>query len=534
MHRILQFLLPLLAFASCGKSWDYPKGDSTIVVTLDEQPLAGGSFESGLDGWTLSGDATAARAQDVACHGTKSLRIESGKDYSVQLKRSFSIAAGTYDLTFYFRKSSGAADGIAYVTAGNRSTTLQVCPNYWNNGVVKGIKVDGGQLEVTITAKGNKDEWLDLDYFVISTSEPYLMWQGGDLSRSTEVEAAGGSFKENGTVKPVETICAQNGWNLVRLRLYNDPGNPDWFPSNNMPAFIGWNDVLAMAKRVKAAGMDILLSFHYSDAWSNPGEQVIPHDWRGQSDEQLVQSVYNYTKSFMEAMKAQGTEPVLVSIGNESNAGMLFQESVEAANAPSEASKLNLIRSRVNNMKFFADLVNAAGKAVKEVSPECQTTIHISNAGANYQHVLDGLRSSGAEYDIIGSSYYPYWTGRYASQIRTWADGLYESYGKDVLLLETGYNWAPTTINGNVGQLVNNGPYQYDYPSSPIGQKNYMLELVSEIKKGKHILGYLFWDPVYIHVDGAPRLRDNFNSNATLFDFTGERLPSFDAYKYNK
>lgn len=55
-------MLPLLAFASCGKSWDYPKGDSTIVVTLDEQPLAGGSFESGLDGWTLSGDATATRA----------------------------------------------------------------------------------------------------------------------------------------------------------------------------------------------------------------------------------------------------------------------------------------------------------------------------------------------------------------------------------------------------------------------------------------------------------------------------------------
>ena len=113
--------------------------------------------------------------------------------------------------------------------------------------------------------------------------------------------------------------------NLVRLRLYNDPGNPDYEYSNKLPKGIqDKEDILRLAKRAKEKGMQILLSFHYSDYWTNGEDQHIPHEWVGQDLQQLQNSVYTFTKDFLEQMKAQGTAPEYVAIGNEIQAGLLY------------------------------------------------------------------------------------------------------------------------------------------------------------------------------------------------------------------
>ena len=104
--------------------------------------------------------------------------------------------------------------------------------------------------------------------------------------------------------------------------------------------------------------------------------------------------------------------------------------------------------------------------------------------------------------------------------------------------METGYNWNPTLPNGSSGQLSNNGPYQNIYPSSPEGQKDFLLELFNGIKTTDNgsVIGDLYWDPVMIAVPGvgwelgAP----NVVANTTLFDFDGNSLVSLNAFKYNR
>ena len=121
--------------------------------------------------------------------------------------------------------------------------------------------------------------------------------------------------------------------------------------------------------------------------------------------------------------------------------------------------------------------------------------------------------------------------------MRDWANYQSAKLGKDILIMETGYNWNPTLPNGSGGQLGNNGPYQNIYPSSPQGQKDFLLELFNGIKTADNgrLLGDIYWDPVMIAVPGvgwqlgAP----NVVANTTLFDFNGNALISLDAFKYN-
>ena len=151
--------------------------------------------------------------------------------------------------------------------------------------------------------------------------------KGGDISMLTLVEDNGGKYRWDG----VETDCvkglAANGFDIVRLRLYNDPGNAAFTPSNRLPkGYQDEEDILGLAKRAKDAGMQIELTFHYSDFWTNGEMQTKPHSWESLTFDQLKKAVYTYTRDFLKRMAAQGTLPEYVSLGNESQAGMLYPD----------------------------------------------------------------------------------------------------------------------------------------------------------------------------------------------------------------
>ena len=144
------------------------------------------------------------------------------------------------------------------------------------------------------------------------------------------------------------------------------------------------------------------------------------------------------------------------------------------------------------------------------------------------------LKKRNTKYDIIGTSYYPFWTKNTAAQMREWADYITAKFDKDILIMETGYSWDKTLPDGTQGQLSDNGPY-LDF--SPLGQKNFMLEQIKEIKQAKdcRILGFLYWDPIFIEVEGMgwELGAKNYVSNTTLFGYEGNRLEVLDAFKYN-
>ena len=65
------------------------------------------------------------------------------------------------------------------------------------------------------------------------------------------------------------------------------------------------------------------------------------------------------------------------------------------------------------------------------------------------------------------------------------------------------------------------------------GQKAFMQELLDGIRSEKRILGVLYWDPIFIEVPGIgwELGGNNVVSNTTLFDFQGNALPVFEAFK---
>lgn len=147
---------------------------------------------------------------------------------------------------------------------------------------------------------------------------------GGDLGMLAEVEDRGGTFSDDGVAGDAVSIMASHGMNLARLRLWVDP-----YTANGDPYGGGTNDLpstIAMAQRAKAQGMDILLDFHLSDWWADPGTQTKPKAWQGLSYTDLVKKVHDYTEGVITQMKNSGVLPDMVQMGNETSSGVLWDD----------------------------------------------------------------------------------------------------------------------------------------------------------------------------------------------------------------
>ncbi|HQX74221.1 MAG TPA: glycosyl hydrolase 53 family protein, partial [Chitinophagaceae bacterium] len=101
---------------------------------------------------------------------------------------------------------------------------------------------------------------------------------GADISFLPELEARGMKFSDNGVEKDAIQILKDHGFNYVRLRIFNDPASDSGYSPGK--GFCDLENTKKMAKRVKAAGMKLLLDFHYSDYWADPGKQYKPAGWR--------------------------------------------------------------------------------------------------------------------------------------------------------------------------------------------------------------------------------------------------------------
>ena len=138
--------------------------------------------------------------------------------------------------------------------------------------------------------------------------------KGVDLSAVAEVEELGAKYYDNGVQGDIFDILKNYGVNSVRLRLWNDP-----YTEDGVPYGAGTNDLEVykkLAKRAMDHGMSILLDYHYSDFWADPGKQRVPKAWRGMDADQLEQAVYDYTRETLLEMKDAGVFPQLVQVGN--------------------------------------------------------------------------------------------------------------------------------------------------------------------------------------------------------------------------
>lgn len=331
---------------------------------------------------------------------------------------------------------------------------------------------------------------------------------GADLSFLTEVEAQGGVFFEDGqAVEPAELFRA-NGVSLARLRVWHSPAG----------GINGFEETLRSAKRLHAAGFDLLIDLHYSDTWADPGQQAKPVAWEGLDFETLRDSVYAYSRQITEALQAQGTPPAIVQLGNEITTGLLWPEGRVGDTFDTPAQWRNL-----------AGLLDAGAQGVREAVPNAQLMIHIDRGGdaSGAQWFFDRLLEEDLDFDLIGLSFYPWWHGR-LSDLESTLRILGDRYEKDLLLAEVAYPWtlawADNTHNP-VGEARHLHP---GYDATPEGQRAFLedvIALVQAVPDGRGA-GVVYWAPDWITTPGLGSSWENL----ALFDFAGEALPALDAF----
>ena len=521
----------ILLFSSCKKS---TAGGDGQQLPPDNGLVKNASFERDKtasqtpSAWSSEMDSDADFTEPAGYHSGFALTHKNSADYKVYtFQKLTALPNGIYRITAWVQNSGG--QNGCYINAKDygggpeRMTAIPVTEGSWKQVIIRGIEVINGNLTLGLYSDAQAGNWCRIDEWeLVKDDVSYNFLKGGDVSELSYLESKGAKFFDNGVQKDCFQLLKDNGFNIVRLRLYNDPGNSAYTPSNRLPAgFQNPADILSLAARAKAKGLQIQLTFHYSDYWTNGGTQNKPHEWANLNYTQLRQAVYDFTYNFMTRMKAQNTEPEYVSLGNETAGGLLFPD------------------GDYNHFNQMAELFNKGYDAVKAVSPNAKVIIHLDDAGnsGKYDWFFSSLLAAGGKFDIIGASYYPFWTKKTVEEIRPWAESTSAKYNRKIFIMETGYNWNPTLPSGANGQLSNNGPYENTYPSSREGQRDFLYECFNGLKTVSNgsVIGDLYWDPVMIAVPGvgwelgAP----NVVSNTTLFDFSGNKLESFKAFKYN-
>ena len=243
--------------------------------------------------------------------------------------------------------------------------------------------------------------------------------KGMDISSLDELEKLGAKFYDHGKEEDLIQILKDYGTNYIRLRIWNDPKSPDGKPYG--AGNTDYETMLRMAKRVKAAGLGFLLDFHYSDFWADPGKQRKPKAWADYNADQLEQAVYDFTKEILNRLNTEGVAPDMVQVGNELSKGLLWPE------------------GQVPNYANIARFVSAGVSAVKEVCPAAKTMIHLDNGGNNalYREWFDQYIkvNNGADFDVIGLSYYPFWHGTLDDLSNNMND-IAVRYGKELVIAE--------------------------------------------------------------------------------------------------
>lgn len=258
--------------------------------------------------------------------------------------------------------------------------------------------------------------------------------KGADVSWLTEMEASGVKFyNANGSEKECMTLLRDLGVNAIRLRVWVNPND-------------GWNnkqDVLVKAWRAHNLGMRLMIDFHYSDTWADPGSQTPPAAWAGYDLEQMKQAVGDHTRDVLQTLKDNGIDVEWVQVGNETTTGMLW----------------NVGLASNNNFDNFAALVNSGYEAVKSVYSNAKVIVHLDSGDnlSKYTWMFDGLKSAGAKWDVIGMSLYPEdsnWqtlTDNCLSNIST----LIQRYSTEVMICEIGMAWDSANANTVMTKVVN-------------------------------------------------------------------------------
>ena len=327
---------------------------------------------------------------------------------------------------------------------------------------------------------------------------------GMDASSVPSLEAGGVQYyNKEGQAQDVFEILSDAGINYIRVRVWNHPfdENGNGYGGGNCDM----ENALTIGKRATQYGMKLLVDFHYSDFWADPGKQMAPLAWRDMTIEEKTDALYHFTCDSLTRLKDAGVDVGMVQIGNETNGGLAGEKSWE-------------------NM---ARLFSAGARAVRETLPKALVAVHFTNPekpGA-YEYYSRQLAELGVDYDVFATSYYPQWHGS-LENLQKVLQAVNATYGKQVLVAETAHAYTAEDMDFHPNTVT--AETQTPYPKTPEGQAAWVRDVakaVSEIPGG---MGLFYWEGTWIAAGGS-----SWEENKALWETYGSGWASSFAGRYD-
>ena len=500
---------------------------ATTAVALAPPAIAASTitnpgFESGVGqsptGWSESGTTSASKSEAGGRSGSAQLAHWASSAYSVETYQVLTgLTAGQYRLTAWVR--SGGGQSAAYIALRNCGgaevrANIPASGGTWTQLSVT-ASVTTSQCRASIVSNANANNWINVDDVTFgpvggptTTTPPPTgsFIRGVDLSSLKKNEDRGAVyFDGSGAQRDAISILRSAGANYGRLKVWVNPAD-------------GYNNkarVLQMATRIKASGMKLLIDFHYSDSWADPGKQVKPAAWASFSFTQLRDAVYNHTFDITSSLANQGTPADMVQIGNETNPGML------------------LPTGSTSNWSNLAALLTAGANAAKAANGSTRIMLHLAEGGNNslFRWWFDQAVARGVPFDVIGASYYPYWHGSLGG-LQANLNDMVARYNKDVVVVETAYGFTLAQDDSEPNIFNSSLASAGGFPASAQGQADALravVNVVRNVPNGRGI-GFFYWEPAWTARAGAGWDPTNPNSgngweNQALFDYNDRALP---------
>ena len=309
--------------------------------------------------------------------------------------------------------------------------------------------------------------------------------KGADVGWLPQMEATGYKFYDaDGSEKDCLQLLKDRGINTIRLRVWVNPNN-DKASGHCSP-----QETVVMAVRAQKIGMRIMIDFHYSDSWADPGKQNKPAAWANHSFPELLNDVYNHTYDVLKLLKKAGVTPEWVQVGNEIPSGMLWPE------------------GHTDNFPQLAQLLNKGYEATKAIDSKIKVIVHLDEGNKNekFRWFFDKATELNVKYDVIGLSYYPFWLKTdYKENIADLENNLKDMtsrYNKEVMVVEVGGDY---TLEQNTKEML-----------------EATIKAVKSVPDNKG-LGVVYWEPQ------GTKSWSGYQLNAWLEN--GKPSPALDAFK---
>ena len=334
---------------------------------------------------------------------------------------------------------------------------------------------------------------------------------GMDVSSVIAEENSGVRYYDfDGRETDLFRLLADCGVNYIRVRVWNDPfdKNGNAFGGGNCDI----NTAVEIGRRAAACGQKLLVDFHYSDFWADPGKQMAPQAWKGMEIEEKTEAVYTFTRDCLTKLKDAGVDVGMVQTGNETN-GALCGEKI---------------------WMNIAYLMDAGARATREVYPDALVAVHFANpekadSYATYAKKLDYYEKNGLiHYDVFATSYYPYWHGTLENLSAVLTD-IANTYGKKVMVMETSYAFTEEDSDFSGNTIGGGGGIVKNYPFTVQGQANSLRDITDTVVNGTPAgIGVVYWEGAWITVGG-----NSWEENHALWEQYGSGWASSYAAEYD-